>query len=157
MPDRPRPTEATWVGEALATGRLQRLRPSMPAAGEMVNRARAHLRSARLIADTDPTLAISACHDAARQGISAHMRAAGYRVTAEAGAHRLVIEYAEVVLADVVAHDDLVALDVLRRDRHTAEYGDFASRTINADRVREALALTGRIVDAVATALARRE
>ena len=82
------------MAEALATGRLQRLRPSMPAAGDLVNRARMHLSSAGLIADNDPSLAMSACHDAARQAISAHMRATGYRATAEAGAHRLVIEYA---------------------------------------------------------------
>lgn len=157
MPDRSRPSEGSWTAEALATGRLQRLRPSMPAAGDLVNRARMHLRSAGLIADNDPTLAMSACHDAARQGISAHMRATGYRATAEAGAHRLVIEYASVVLAGVISEDDVVALDELRRDRHTAEYGDFASRTITAERVRDALALAGRIVDAVANELARKD
>lgn len=118
MPDRSRPSEGSWTAEALATGRLQRLRPSMPAAGDLVNRARMHLRSAGLIADNDPTLAMSACHDAARQAISAHMRATGYRATAEAGAHRLVIEYASVVLAGVISEDDVVALDELRRDRH---------------------------------------
>lgn len=155
MSEGQRPTPEAWTAEALATGRIQRLRPSMPAAGDMVNRARTHLRSAGLIADSDPTLAISACHDAARQAISAHMRASGYRVTAEAGAHRLVIQYADVVLAGIISEDDVVALDELRRDRHTAEYGDFASRTISADRVHDALALTTRVVDAVATVLAR--
>lgn len=99
----------------------------MPAAGEMINRARTHLRSASTIAATDPTLALSACHDAARQAISAHMRAGGYRVANETGAHRTVIEYAEAVLAGVISGDDRVALDDLRRDRHTAEYGDFGA------------------------------
>ena len=122
-----KPNAASWTREVLAVGRLQRLQPSMAAAGEMVNRARAHLRSAELIAETDPTLAVSACHDAARQAIVAHMRAAGYRAANEPGSHRLVVEYAEIVLADVISADDVIALDELRRDRHTAEYGDFAA------------------------------
>ena len=127
----------------------------MAAAGEMVNRARAHLRSAVLIAESDPTLALSACHDAARQAIAAHMRASGYRATNESGAHRLVVEYAAVVLGGVISADDAVALDELRRDRNIAEYGDFASRAINAERAREAHELAARVLNAVAATLAK--
>ena len=144
------------MAEALATGRLQRLRPSMAASGEMINRARAHVRSAGLIAATDPTLAVSACHDAARQAFSAHLRAAGYRVASEAGAHRLIVEYAEIVLAGVISDKDVLALDDLRRDRHTAEYGDFASRSITAETANEAAVLATRVVNAVAGALANK-
>jgi hypothetical protein len=151
-----RPKPADWIVETLATGRLQRLQPSMAAAGEMVNRARTHLCSAAAIAGTDPTLAVSACHDAARQAIAAHMRAYGYRAANEAGAHRFVVEYAEIVLADVIRADEVEALDVLRRDRHTAENGDFASRVITERRARDAVALATRVVDAVAGALAKR-
>jgi HEPN domain len=150
-----RPEPLDWIAEALATGRLQRLQPSMAAAGEMVNRARTHVRSAATIAGGDPTLALSACHDAARQAIAAHMRASGYRAANQAGAHRFVVEYAEIVLADVIGEEDVDALDVLRRDRHTAEYGDFASRAITEDRAREAEALATRVVDAIANALAK--
>lgn len=89
--------------------------------------------------------------------VSAHMRAGGYRVANEAGAHRTVIEYAGAVLAAVIGGDDLVALDGLRRDRHTAEYGDFASRVITPDRARDAVALATRVVDAVAGALAKKK
>jgi hypothetical protein len=39
-----------------------------------------------------------------------------------------------------MAADDAEALDVLRRDRHTAEYGDFALRVIKEQRARDALA-----------------
>lgn len=144
------------MAEALATGKLQRLRPSMAAAGEMINRARAHVRSAGLIAAADPTLAVSACHDAARQAISAHLRAAGYRVANEAGAHRLIVEYAETVLAGLISQKDVLALDDLRRDRHTAEYGDFASRSITAETANEAAVLATRVVNAVAGALANK-
>jgi hypothetical protein len=133
---------------------MQRLQPSMGAAGEVVNRARTHLQSADLIAGTDPTLAVSTCHDAARQAITAHMRAAGYRVANEAGSHRFVLDYASVVLAGVVSEDDIVALDDLRRDRHTAEYGDFASKTITTERARQALELATRVLASVAQTLA---
>lgn len=149
------PTPEGWIAEAVMTGRLQRLQPSMGAAGEMINRARTHLRSADLIAGTDAPLAISACHDAARQAIAAHMRASGYRVSTEAGAHRFVVEYAEVVLASTISSEDTDALDHLRRDRHTVEYGDFASRTITEKRARAALALATRVVDAIALELSK--
>lgn len=152
MPD---PAQA-WITEAVATGRLQRLQPSMAAAGEMINQACTHVRSAELIVANDPTLSISACHDAARQAISAHIRAAGYRVTAEAGAHRLVIDYAKVVLAGVIPAADVTALDDLRRDRHTAEYGDFASRRVTPERAGNAIDLAGRVATAVAATLAGR-
>lgn len=152
--DQAQPDPAAWISEAIVTGRLQRLRPSMSAAGEMINRAREHLRSAQVIAASDPTLAITACHDAARQAVTAHMRAAGYRPANEAGAHRFVVEYAHVVLNNVISHDDISKLDELRRDRHTAEYGDFASQTISADRARDAHTLATGVVNAVATSLA---
>ncbi len=119
-----------------------------------INEARRHAASAAKIGDDDPVLGIGACHDAARKAITAHLRAGGYRVSNAAGAHRTVIEYAEVALPDVVSQDDLNDLDFLRRDRHIAEYGDFASRTITPDRVHDALALANRITNAVAATLA---
>lgn len=147
---------AVWLSEALATRRLQHLRPSMAAAGDLVNVARKHLRSAALISEDDPTLSVAACHDAARQAITAHLRASGYRVAGEAGAHRLVVEYAKMALAGIIDTDDVMALDELRRDRHTAEYGDFASRVITPRRASDAIKLATRVVDAVTDILARR-
>jgi hypothetical protein len=127
----------------------------MAAAGDLINLARKHLRSSGLLADDDPTLSIAASHDAARQAVTAHLRAAGFRVANEAGAHRLVIEYAKIALAGVVNDEDLAALDELRRDRHTAEYGDFASQAITPQQARDAIELAARIVDTVAATLAR--
>jgi hypothetical protein len=83
------------------------------------------------------------------------MRAAGYRAANEPGSHRLVVEYAGIVLAGVISGDDVIALEELRRDRHTAEYGDFASRAITPERARTALALASRVVDSVATVLSQ--
>ena len=143
-----------WLTEALATRDLDRIQPNMAAAGERVNDARRHVRSARLIAADDPTLAIAACHDAIRKAITAHMAAAGLRPRSGEGTHRLVLEYARQRLADVITTDDLTDADDIRRDRALAEYGDFANRQIDADHVRAAADTAERIVNAVAANLA---
>ena len=52
---------SAWLIEALATGSVEKVRPNMGAAGERINDARRHVRSARLLADDDTTLAIAAC------------------------------------------------------------------------------------------------
>lgn len=54
----------------------------------------------------------------------------------------------------MISGEDAAALDDLRRDRHTAEYGDFASRSITVERANEAVLLATRVVNAVATVLA---
>lgn len=98
-------------------------------------------------------MALTACHDAARQGISAHLRAGGYRIRAVPGAHRLTLDYAAVALAGQLSAADLRALDHLRRDRHTAEYGDFATNKIRPDTVANAVIVATRVTDAVDDAL----
>ena len=45
-----------WLTEALATRDLDRVQPNMGAAGDRINDARRHVRSARLLASEDPTL-----------------------------------------------------------------------------------------------------
>ncbi|WP_420444948.1 hypothetical protein [Candidatus Poriferisodalis sp.] len=61
-----------WLAEAIATRDLQRVKPNMGAAGERLNDARRHVRSARILAEDDTTLAIAACHDAIRKAVTAH-------------------------------------------------------------------------------------
>lgn len=95
MPDR-------WLTDALATRDIERVIPNMAAAGERINDARRHVRSALLLADNDSTLAMSACHDAIRKAITAHMAASGLRPRAGDGAHRLVLDYARHEIAGLV-------------------------------------------------------
>lgn len=146
----------TWLTEAIATRDLERVRPNMPAGGDRINQARHHIHSARLIAEGDSTLAIAACHDAIRKAIAAHMAAVGLRVRSGEGAHRITLEYARHELADVIANDDLVEAEDIRRDRATAEYGDFGGRKISATNVMAAADVAERIVNAVAANLAGR-
>lgn len=143
-----------WLAEAIATRDLERVRPNMGAAGERVNDARRHIRSARLLAEDDTTLAMAACHDAIRKALSGHMAANGLRARSGEGAHRVTLDYARSQLADVITEEDLVEANEIRRDRALAEYGDFASKQLNADLVRTAADIAERIVNAIADALA---
>src|SRR6266699_1668046 len=117
-----------WLAEMIATRDLDRVKPNMAAAGERISDARRHVRSARLLASEDPTLAMAACHDAIRKAFTGHMAVAGLRPRSGEGAHRLVLEYARHELADVIPADDIDDAEGIRRDRALAEYGDFASK-----------------------------
>jgi hypothetical protein len=138
----------------VATRDVERVVANMAAAGERLNDARRHVRSARRLAGDDPTLGISACHDAIRKAITSHMTAAGLRARAGDGAHRIILEYARYQLADVIAASDLREADDIRRDRGLAEYGDFASRQLTAEHVLAAADVAERVVNAVAHGLA---
>ena len=85
---------ADWLSEALATQELQSVKPNMPAAGERMNDARRHVKSARLLANDDTTLAMAACHDAIRKSFVAHMSANGLRARSGDGAHKITLKYA---------------------------------------------------------------
>jgi len=148
------PDRDQWLAEALATRDLDRIQPNMPAAGDRINDARRHVRSARLLAADDPTLAIAACHDAIRKAVTAHMAAQGIRPRGGEGAHRIVLEYARRRLGDLITGDDLTEAEDIRRDRAIAEYGDFATRQIDSAHIRAAADAAERIVNAVARALA---
>jgi hypothetical protein len=144
-----------WLREALATRDLDRITANMAAAGDRVNDARRHVRSARALADDDTSLAMAACHDAIRKAVSAHMLANGLRPRGGEGAHRIVLEYARHELSAVITADDLVEANEIRQDRALVEYGEFPSRRIDGDHIRAAADVAQRIVNAIATALAQ--
>lgn len=99
--------DVTWLREAMATRDLERVTSNMAAAGDRVNDARRHVRSARLLADDDTPLAMAACHDAIRKSITAHMLANGLRPRGGEGAHRIALDYARTQLTDVIDASDL--------------------------------------------------
>jgi hypothetical protein len=142
-----------WLTEALATRDLEKVVPNMGAAGERINDARRHIRSARVLAGDDATLAIAACHDAIRKSVTAHMAAKGFRPRAGEGAHRIVLQYARHQLSDVVTPQDLVDAEDIRKDRAVAEYGDFASRKLGPEHVLWAADVAELFVNAVASKL----
>ncbi len=148
-------TDRTWLSDAIATRDLDRVTANMAAAGERVNDARRHVRSARALADDDTPLAIAACHDAIRKALTAHMPAKGLRPRGGEGAHRIVLDYARHALGGCISDDDLAEANEIRQDRALAEYGDFPSRKLDGDHVRAAADAAERIVNAVAAALAQ--
>lgn len=148
------PRGSGWLRDALATRDLERLKPNKGAAGERINDARRHVASARLLAGSDVTLGLAACHDAIRKAITAAMGASGYRARRGEGTHKIVLDYARHELAGIVAAEDLDDAERIRRDRALAEYGEFAARQISTDHVRRAADVAERVVNAVASALA---
>jgi hypothetical protein len=127
-----------WLAEALSTRDIERVRPDTAAAGRRVSEARKHVRSARVLAEDDPALAVAACHDAVRKTVTAHMVANGLRPRGGEGAHRVVLSYARHVLAGVISSEDLEEAEAIRRDRALAEYGDYPTSQFSADHVRAA-------------------
>jgi hypothetical protein len=97
---------------------------------------------------------MAACHDAIRKAVTGHMVAAGLRPRGGDGAHRIVLNYARHRLAAVITANDLTDAEDIRKDRALAEYGEFASRQLDAEHVRSAADIAERIVKAVASALA---
>jgi hypothetical protein len=112
---------STWLTTALATRDVERVTPNMADAGERTNDARRRVQSARQLATTDPTLAISACHDAVRKSVTGHMAAVGLRPRSGEGAHRIVLDYAREELGDFIGSDDLDEAD------HCAEIEELCS------------------------------
>lgn len=112
-----------------------------------------NIRSARLLADDDTTLAMAACHDAIRKSFVAHMAAKGLRVRGGDGAHRITIAYAANQIPGLTPAD-IEAADDIRRDRALAEYGDFATRQLTAKHVRDAADIAEVIILAVTEDLA---
>jgi len=107
--------------------------------------SRAHLASARLIADSDPIGAFVMSYDATRKAIAAHMRARGLRVRKGRGEHERTARYASAALdPDNSEHVD--ALDEMRRLRHQSEYG---ARLIRPDELEVSLGHADAIVAAV--------
>ncbi len=100
------------------------------------------------------TLEITACHDAVRKAITAHMTANGYRPRNGNGAHRIVLQYARSQLDAVLTSADIERADALRRDRVAAEHGDFAASKLGASDIADATLVGDRIVNAVANLLA---
>jgi len=107
--------------------------------------SRAHLASARLVADIDPTGGFVMAYDATRKAIAAHMRSRGLRVRKGPGEHERTALYASAALdPDISEHLD--ALDGMRRLRHQSEYG---ARLIRPEELEVALEHATAIVDSV--------
>jgi HEPN domain-containing protein len=136
-------------------GYLERMVPNPQAVQEWIDDASRHLRSATRLADDDPRLAYAACHDAIRKALTALLAQRGLRPKGGEGGHVRIIEWGAVALAADVDGDILDALDLIRRQRHVAEYGELASQVIGSPEVVEAIRVADQVVAGAKTLLKR--
>lgn len=141
-----------WLDDELAQHRISRVTPNPERAGALVNMARKHIASARSLAESDPTLAVAACHDAIRKSVDAHCGANGYRIENRQGAHIRAIEYARHVIG--VSESVALELDHVRTRRHAAEYGSLPEQAFRVDEIMHAASLAELVVNRVADLLA---
>ncbi len=73
------------IDALLGNGELDRVQPSTSLGERMLEEARAHLRSARLLVDDDPVAAFSLAYDAARKASAALLAVQGLRATSRGG------------------------------------------------------------------------
>lgn len=133
----------------LRLGVLERVRRNPAAVSSWVNDARRHVASARRLADDDPRLAYAACHDAIRKALTGMLADRGLRATGGERGHVRVQEWGVVALASVVDQETLDAIDLVRRQRHQAEYGELASQAIGPREVAEAARVATAVVGGV--------
>jgi len=136
-------------------GAFERVRRNPVAVATWVNDAARHLESAARLAQDDPRLAYAACHDAIRKALTGLLADRGLRTLSGEGGHLRVQEWGIVALEGVVEAEIRAAIDLVRRQRHQAEYGELASQMIGAPEVMEALRVATAVVDGVKRLLSR--
>ena len=134
------------VHRLLAVGALERVEPDPLTAREEVRSAQRHLRSARRIADDDPTGAFAIAYDAMRKAIAAHMRAHGLRLTRGMGHHQRTGQYAPAAVDDPSARASIEAFEGFRLLRNQSEY---AALFVEDRDVEELLHHAGVLVSAI--------
>jgi HEPN domain len=133
------------VEAMLARGELERVEPDEQAALATLAEARLHVRSAALIAGSDPNGGYQLAYDGARKAVAAHLRREGLRVRKGEGGHALTAAYASHVLGDELGR----RLEAMRRRRNRSEYG---SAYFGPDEVAEAVQTADALIEAVTAA-----
>lgn len=137
------------IDRMLSDGHLERVPVAREAANSLIEKARTHLRSADLLADTDTELAYDALHAANRKALTAVLLAQGLRPTREAG-HTGVFEAVRAQL-DPPLGRTLAPYSRIRRARNAGDYLD--ELPSGPGDVRSDLPLCSAIVDAAARVL----
>lgn len=127
---------------------MSKVAPNPARSNNLLKQAQTHIGSARLLADTDPTLALAGIHDGVRKAIDADAGALGYRFENQPGAHKRVLEYGTVAIGPTVEPDDFIEADRLRSRRHEAEYGEVPSHAITPHAIASFAEVAERIVRA---------
>lgn len=139
------------VDRLLLEGRIERVHANRELADLMIEQARAHLVSARSLAESDVPGAFQLAYDSARKALAAILANQGLRAKG-AGAHAVLYEVAKVQLHPPLG-PALAPFDWMRRLRNTTEYPDADTPVAEADDVAEALPAAETIIKTAATVL----
>ena len=133
------------VSGQLDRGELEKVTADENMAAAWLAKARNHLRSADLIAETDPEGAYAMAHDAIRSAFSAVLQQQGLRGTVKGG-HRAPQEavYAQLGAAAGAAFDPANRIRVRRNE---VEYPAAITDVVSADDVTYAVTSATTIVD----------
>ena len=111
------------IDALLANGELDRVQPSTSLGERMLEEARAHLRSARLLIDDDSVAAFSLAYDAARKASAALLAVQGLRATSRGG-HIAIQDAVRAQFGGDGGVPAFRAFPRLRRTRNNFEYPD---------------------------------
>jgi HEPN domain-containing protein len=141
-----------WLPDAPATGflldrgQLERVEANPAHARTILEQARMHLSSARILAATvDTAAAFVTAYDAARKSLSAMLAVQGLRARGGDGGHRVL---SELMQAQLPQHRRaLREFDWMRQKRNDTQYPDPDKPTATAKDVTDGIAAAQRIVE----------
>lgn len=110
---------STVIDQMLLRGQVTRVAPNRAQSDQLLTQAEAHLRSAKLLRDTDIAGAFVLAYDAARKALTAILVNQGLKPRGE-GAHALL---AEAVGSQLASALDLAGFGWMRTTRNATEYG----------------------------------
>jgi hypothetical protein len=132
------------IDRMLADHQLQRVPPSREHADRLIAQAGQHLTSAGQVCDHDPAGGYALAYDAARKALTAMLENQGLRPTTRGG-HLAAYEAVRAQLDPPMAKT-LRPFDLMRRQRHDAEYPPTDAPEITAEDVREDIPKAAAIV-----------
>lgn len=135
------------VERMLANHRLERVTVNVDHALSVISVAERHVRTARVIAETDDhAMTFTAAYDGARKALAAVLAAEGLRVRPVGGAHRNT----GVAAAGFVADDALGEFEWMRQVRNATEYPAEGRPTATSEDIAEAIEASEAIIAACA-------
>jgi hypothetical protein len=126
----------------VAAGELEIVDGDAAGAQAMLDDARQHTESARIIADSDPNGAYQLASDAARKAVASSMRVSGFRVRKGEGGHMITAAYASAAIDEGLGK----RLELARRRRSRSEYG---AAFFSDEAIRDIIGLATALIEAV--------
>ncbi|WP_349827860.1 HEPN domain-containing protein [Brevibacterium litoralis] len=134
---------AESIARMLDTRRLERVAVNVDHAKTVIDTAKKHIATARVLAGTDdPGMAFTAAYDGARKALTSVLAVEGLRVRPVGGAHRNTGIAARLF----VENDSLDEFEWMRQVRNATEYPDEGRPTATRQDVDEAIEASEAIV-----------